>query len=532
MDTGSDSSESPSSNENGAQHSVYQLLTPTNASSDNLSSTSSPEDWWRERVQVSPEWEEVRSDLSWMWQLHTLGFASLFLILCIITFFTILGLRAQLSAKPHLSSLNLFVCLLSTSRCVILFVDPYSSTQVMPLVMFAILWDLAFPCLLSAFSLLQLAFLQMTRVKLSSTKISNETCVTLVVTSHFCLVIASDILWSLQNSLRLLWLVTQISYAFWGLFLCSSFLYGRVRLIRSKESPMVNQKDMLGDVGGVLQLGLVSRQQSVGSSSNGTTQSVSTKGSYAPKIRITDENDQTISYASDLSQPINANDACVISLNPASDKESKLQWTKRSKGTGGGVATSSQRPGSSRGQPADVSQCYPLTSEKYVQHSSIVQSSIEEASETGAMLPRSSRPISSISGGDEVNTCSRVPSIMSRNSKNCQVDSEFRFESPKYKGGCVISGSRLEQLIRKMTLTAVLGIIVCILQMYGVLGPHGLLAARGKPAVIPWFCYQTFYRLVEFVMGCAMAGITRQSFHMNCYPPFSVGAKYRESLFT
>lgn len=195
---------------------------------------------------VVPDWSTVRVELRWTWLLHTYGFACLFFMLAFYSFFSILNLRAQLSARPYMSSINVFLCLLGISRATCFLIDPYNSKgvsvefrstfkaqhegrrsqrlstetlttkilsiisssflvlefQILPEAIGSILWALAFPCLISAFGLIQLAFLQLTQLRLGPSKLRSKSCMSLVVTTHFCLTIALNIIWSLQKDFK------------------------------------------------------------------------------------------------------------------------------------------------------------------------------------------------------------------------------------------------------------------------------------------------------------------------------------------
>ncbi|XP_023225784.1 uncharacterized protein LOC111626586 [Centruroides sculpturatus] len=487
----------------------------------------SSSDWWKERIQIHPDWAELWSQLSWTWTLHTFGTAVLFLVLACAAFFTILGLRAQLSARPHLSSLNVFLCLLGGSRALGLFIDPYGSKVSMPGVMSHILWDLAFPCLLSAFSLLQLAFLQMTQVKVAPSKLNSETCVSLVITSHFCLTIASDILWTLQNTLRIVWLLTQVMFSIWGIFLCLTFLCGCLRLLRSiAKLPLVflSKVDSSSyENKGVLPLGMFARRSKT--SSNGRTKAGNS--SFAPKIRITDENDQTFSYVSDASQhnltentPGHVTSPNSPSLHhyqknlvksPHDHIRHPSNWHRKKPPSGDVVHINTASTSSH--QIEDALQFQPLMSMRDAGRCDVVSSQIEETTM------------------DQTATAVKANKLLQQSIRlNGQaIGDDFRFDAHKLKPS---RRSRVEKLLRKMVLTALLGFILCLLQIYGVFGPHGLFCRQKKAQVIPWFCFQTICRLVEFSMGCTMANITRQSLHNHCHHSCSSGIKHRDSLFT
>lgn len=105
--------------------------TNINSSSVHGASNETPwaELWWKERVQVaSPDWSELRQRVQWLWPVHAYGLACLFLGLAVTAFLTALGLRARLSARPHLSTLNVFLLVLGLTRCLCLFLDPYGSS--------------------------------------------------------------------------------------------------------------------------------------------------------------------------------------------------------------------------------------------------------------------------------------------------------------------------------------------------------------------------------------------------------------------
>lgn len=510
---------------------VLNFSTPWTVTNGSVTTTSglpvSSGDWWKERIQVHPDWEELQLRLRWTWNLHIFGIAVLFMVLACAAFFTILGLRAQLSARPHLSSLNVFLCVLGGSRAIGLFIDPYGSKQSMPGVMSRILGDLAFPCLLSAFSLLQLAFLQMTQVKVAPSKLNSETCVSLVITSHFCLTIASDILWTLKNTLRIVWLLTQVMFSMWGIFLCLTFLCGCLRLLRSiAKLPLVflSKVDSSSyENKGVLPLGMFARKTKT--PSNG--RSKAGNSSFAPKIRITDENDQTFSYVSDASQHNLTENASGHVSSPNSPSLHHYQ-----KNLVKSPQDRIRHPGSWHRKKA------PNSDNARVNAASTSSHHIEDALQFQPLMSKKDAGRCDTITSQIIEEPSIDPITAAKANKLLQqsirlngqaIGDDFRFDAHKLKPS---RRSRVEKLLRKMVLTALLGFMLCLLQIYDVFGPHGLFSRHKKAQVLPWFCFQTICRLVEFTMGCTMANITRQSLHNHCHHSCSSGIKHRDSLFT
>lgn len=510
---------------------------------DGVNGTPWADLWWKERVQVaSPDWAELRQRVRWLWPVHAYGLACLFLGLAVTAFLTALGLRARLSTRPHLSTLNVFLLLLGLTRCLCLFLDPYGSRQLMPGVLLAMLWDLGFPCLLSAFSLLQLAFLQITQMQASPSRIGDETCISLVVVLHFCLAILSDILWAMQNSTRVVWLFTQLSFTAWGLFVCSACVCSCLRLQRSiAQLPMLlflppqpSAQDAIVvaacyDNKGVLPLGTLDRpvpsrppvsltRPRESFESHHITRGPS-RGAWdpmAPRIRITDEHQRTMSLSGleGSSPPSNDHGARSPSSNGDPDHEPVSAG-----------ATCPRGLRSRASMPLCPSQ---LTQE---QQQPLMQSPVKLDAEYGiaevpvrldqrrSTLPRSHRPTRSWNPP----TQGIASSLLFSSSKSGAG------QAPQPQKKC----SRVERLLRKTLLAAVLGIVLCCLQGYGVAGPHGMFAAAPRAAaVLPWFAYQTLHRWLEFTMACIMASITRKSLYGNCYRQHSCNEKYRGSLFS
>ncbi|XP_075541206.1 uncharacterized protein LOC142575603 [Dermacentor variabilis] len=507
--------------------------------------------WWKERVQVaSPDWAELRQRVQWLWPVHAYGLACLFLGLAVTAFLTALGLRARLSARPHLSTLNVFLMVLGLTRCLCLFLDPYGSRQLMPSVMLAMLWDLAFPCLLSAFSLLQLAFVQLTQAKPSPARVGDETCVSLVVVFHFCLAIASDLFWAMQNSFRVVWLFTQLSFTAWGLFLCSSCVCSCLRLQQSiSQLPMLlflppqGPADAATDVAassacydnkGIMALGTLERS---GSGAAGrsmprsyTASGVPMRGAWeealAPRIRVTDEHQRTVSLSSAqgaggrASSPSNGHRTASSSSStegPEPDPEPEPDAGPDLPKSSGGLRSQTSLPLC----PSQLTreQQQPLMSKLDVEFGVTEQqpsSAVQRDQKRRQTLPRTSHSARSWTRSRETAGSLLLTTAYGRGQPQPQK-----------------KRSRVERLLRQTLLAAVLGIVLCCLQGYGVAGPHGMFAATPRAAaVLPWFAYHTLHRCLELAMACTMASVTRKSLYSNCYRSHSCNEKYRGSLFS
>ncbi|XP_069690640.1 uncharacterized protein [Periplaneta americana] len=256
---------------------------------------------------LTPSPEALKAQLKWGFLLHTYGFACLFFVLAFYAFFSILNLRSLISSRPFMSTINGFLCLLGASRAGCLFIDPYNLREAMPKVLGSVLWDVGFPCITSAFCLIQLAFLQLTQLNLGPEKLRRKSCLSLIITAHFSFIIGADIAVGFQDQLMLVKYVVQLMFLCWGIFLCCTFLYGGYRvmgLLRNMPGGLLQREPPDHQRKGIMQLALLAPYNNLASS----VAAALVPTLLTPKIRITDENDRTFSYGSDSnSQPTDTN---------------------------------------------------------------------------------------------------------------------------------------------------------------------------------------------------------------------------------
>ncbi|XP_015601298.1 uncharacterized protein LOC107270635 isoform X3 [Cephus cinctus] len=217
--------------------------TTTSSTGQNCISNSSSSESLDKFLITAPSWFDANQELRWIFLLHTYGFACLFFVLSFYTFFSILNLRSLISSRPFMSTINIFLCLLGASRSGCLFIDPYNLKETMPRVMGSIMWDIGFPCITSAFCLIQLAFLQLTQLKFGPEKIQKESCLSLVITSHFSCIIASDVALAFHNHYIAKYVV-QTVFLIWSILLYLTFLhagYKVMHLLRTMPNSMLTR---------------------------------------------------------------------------------------------------------------------------------------------------------------------------------------------------------------------------------------------------------------------------------------------------
>ncbi|KZC08715.1 PREDICTED: uncharacterized protein LOC107186908 [Dufourea novaeangliae] len=217
---------------------------------------------------IAPSLVSVNQDLKWIFLLHTYGFACLFFILAFYTFLSILHLRSLISSRPFMSTINMFLCILGVARAICLFIDPYNLKDIMPKIIGSIVWDIGFPCVTSAFSLIQLAFLQLTQLKFGPENIRKESCISLIITGHFFFVIASDIALTSPNFYVVNYVV-QTVFLVWSILLYLTSLHAGYKinhLLQSVPNSMLLRDNSNAHQKGIMQLAMLAPYSNLASS--------------------------------------------------------------------------------------------------------------------------------------------------------------------------------------------------------------------------------------------------------------------------
>ncbi|XP_014473915.1 PREDICTED: uncharacterized protein LOC106744031 isoform X2 [Dinoponera quadriceps] len=158
-----------------------------------------------------------------------------------------------------MSTINVFLCLLGVSRAACLFIDSYNLKETMPKVIGLIMWDVGYPCITSAFCLIQLAFLQLTQLKFGPEKMQKESCLSLIITAHFFFIIASDIALVTHNC-YLAKYVLQTVFLVCNVLIYLTFLHAGYKinhLLRTMPSSMLTRDNSIAHQKGIMQLAML-----------------------------------------------------------------------------------------------------------------------------------------------------------------------------------------------------------------------------------------------------------------------------------
>ena len=192
-------------------------------------------------AEPGPDWPVAKKLWGLAWELHWIGFGSLFGLLAIHSFLALVlaKQRKGFGRKPLFIAINSLLFTLGATRAVYLLLDPYESREngvEDPKWLTLLLFGIAYPCLTSAFCLIHLAFLEVTKLKVGPSKLQDARFLSGVIIFHFIIVFTAETSSSIKPELDALLIVCQSFFILWGLLLSGSFIYSGWKVINRVEN--------------------------------------------------------------------------------------------------------------------------------------------------------------------------------------------------------------------------------------------------------------------------------------------------------
>ncbi|XP_063951929.1 proline-rich transmembrane protein 4-like [Lytechinus pictus] len=177
------------------------------------------------RGEPVPDWEEARIVWKSTWNIHVYGFATIFLLFTIFSTYRFLKLysfKAARMSNGYQLKLGLYIaiCLFSLLRSLVLFTDAYNSWNIFPPILAKVLWSLAYPCLIGAFTVLLAVLLATTnachRGKSLASSYKHGIGMGCCLLGYTALVVTAD--WAVMYSQRSIFLLVlcQVIFIAWG----------------------------------------------------------------------------------------------------------------------------------------------------------------------------------------------------------------------------------------------------------------------------------------------------------------------------
>lgn len=183
-----------------------------------------------------PDWKVAKNVWGVAWDIHWIGLGVLFSALALTSVVSLVRSNTQggLGRKPFVVAINSLLLILGVARAFYLLVDPYESRQngvQMPRWLAQLLYNIAFPCLSSAFFLIFLVFLEVAKLQLVPKKLQNVRFLVIVISLHFAIVLFAEVAGVIKPDLAVPIIVCQLFFIIWGFLLSASFIYGGLKVI-------------------------------------------------------------------------------------------------------------------------------------------------------------------------------------------------------------------------------------------------------------------------------------------------------------
>lgn len=205
----------------------------------NPATSSSPSGDSPVAAEPIPEWGPALKTWKWAWEMHWIGFGTLFTLFAVyslITLMDIISIKRRTKRGRLAMIITSLLIIFGVTRALFLFINPYESEQcyllpACPVILTRILFGIALPCITASFSLVHLAFLQVMKLKLYPEKLQSGRFLSCVILFHFSLAFFAEIMVSLFADWKTLTIICQSFYIVFNFVLSVSFIYSGTRIV-------------------------------------------------------------------------------------------------------------------------------------------------------------------------------------------------------------------------------------------------------------------------------------------------------------
>ena len=210
--------------------------TNTTAHQPSLNPESSPKGY-TPAPEPGPDWPIAKRQWGLAWELHWIGLGLAYALLACRSLWAIIRSPDvnSFARKRLYQAINWLLVALGTTRSLYLWIDPYESGENIvrcPLWIVRPLFGIAFPCLMSAFCLVHVAFLEVAKIHIGLPKLTRLRFVVSIIFVHFAVVIVSDTTTAIKADRTELLIVCQTFFIVWGLLNSICFIYSGSRVVR------------------------------------------------------------------------------------------------------------------------------------------------------------------------------------------------------------------------------------------------------------------------------------------------------------
>ncbi|XP_071984849.1 proline-rich transmembrane protein 3 [Engystomops pustulosus] len=184
-------------------------------------------------------WDDLQRTLSFAWDMHVYGTATLFLLLSLIALINLIGSPIlRVSYLPYVILANALLFVIGVLRGVYFLLDPYGTKMKITQPIALVLYNVTFPLMLTAFATLVLLVLKIARLQVLPPKFQSLALLAVIAVIHFIVLLSADLLTHLLNpSVNMVLQILSIS---WGIFLMVGNFVAYYQLRKSSKE-IVNE---------------------------------------------------------------------------------------------------------------------------------------------------------------------------------------------------------------------------------------------------------------------------------------------------
>ena len=188
----------------------------------------------------TPSWSTSLEEWGLSWKFHIYIFGVVFLIVSVFNLFSLIYHVKERKTKSKRTfrcyiSINALLLFFNLPRGILLLMDPYNSNVNDLLISQGVaflFWGSTVPCFTSAFMLITLALLDITKVQLYSNRFESMKLISVIIVANFTLVLSFDFTVVLRPDLNWLLYICQAFFLLLGFVIAFVMLYTGTKVLR------------------------------------------------------------------------------------------------------------------------------------------------------------------------------------------------------------------------------------------------------------------------------------------------------------
>lgn len=353
------------------------------------------------------------------------------------------------------------------------------------------LFGIAFPCLMSAFCLVHVAFLEVAKIQIGSPKLRRLRFVVTIILVHFAVVIVSDTTTALKADRTELLIVCQSFFIVWGLLNSFCFIYSGSKVIIKAH----NVRNKICELENVEYI-----------------QKEEPPNDYCGPVKVSLKNKETTKHEEDRPRVkrSDAKDTCTIQQrgfgNNLIVQSAKQKTTNQDPNP-----SPEEEEGGLHFKKSGTRDTYTIQQLGFGNTLTVQSAKQKTTKQDPRPSPEEEEGRPRLKRSGTKHTCKiqqlELGSTLTVNGAKQKTTRQDSKPSPsRYLAPLPSCRERAIQKVARITLvTSVLSVACCALQIYSLFGVYSIYSKTVSPKPWPWLAFQTSFRVVELSMAYTLS---------------------------